>query len=67
MMWLLQFSVVQKMTLVSGKGLGVWDFSYRSARSGDADLERELASVLGVFALSYLPKFCPLKKKNKTN
>lgn len=28
-------------------------------------MQRELASVLGVFALSYLPKFCPLKKKSK--
>lgn len=26
MMWLLQFSVVQKIPLVSGKGPGIWDF-----------------------------------------
>lgn len=51
---------------MSGKGPGVWDFSYRRiARSGEADLERELASVLGVFVLSYLPKFSPLKKRKR--
>lgn len=28
-------------------------------------MEVELASVLGVFVLSYFPKFCPLKKRKR--